>query len=180
MTTLVSLELTFDEASDGAVRQEWEALRLAGLPSQADHTGASNRPHVTLLVRSSLERFDGASVEGYLPMPLTLGAPILFGTRRTRVLARSIVPSAALLHFHAAVHQQAGSRDEGDHTAPGAWTPHVTLARRIPIDRLGAALEAVAAVGGGELEVRAVQLRRWDAADRRVTRVAGRGTLDQC
>ncbi|MDF2991682.1 MAG: hypothetical protein K0S37_2196 [Microbacterium sp.] len=180
MTTLVSLELTFDEASDGAVRQEWEALRLAGLPSQADHTGASNRPHVTLLVRSSLEQLDGASWEDELPLPLTLGAPILFGTRRTRVLARSIVPSAALLQLHAAVHERAGSPDHGDHTAPGAWTPHVTLARRIPLDRVGEALEAVADVGGGDLAVRAVQLRRWDAAERRVTLAAGRGTLDQC
>jgi len=180
MATVVSLELTFDEAADAVVRGEWDALRRAGLPSQADHTGASNRPHVTLLVRSVLQRFDATVLEGALPLTLTLGAPLLFGTRDKRVLARSVVPTRALLDLHATVHAAAGVSGEADHTAPGAWTPHVTLARRVPLDRIAEALSAVAAVGGGELTVRAAQLRRWDAAERRVTPLAGRGTLEPC
>lgn len=183
MTNVVSLEMTFDEASDAAVRREWEALRLAGLPSQADHTGASNRPHVTLLVRAALAPLAGAPWEDHLPLSLTLGAPILFGTRGTRVIARSVVPSAALLALHAAAHAEAGIPEhgnQGDHTAPGAWTPHVTLARRVPLERLSEALAAIADVGESELRVQATQLRRWDAAERRITHVAGRGTLEQC
>ncbi|KTS07206.1 hypothetical protein NS283_01625 [Microbacterium testaceum] len=180
MKSVVSLELTFDQSSDAAVRREWDALLAAGLPSQAQHTGASNRPHVTMLVRSSLNEIDGSTFEDGLPLGLTLGAPVLFGRGRSRVLARSVVPSAALLRLHAAVHAEAGAIEEDDHTAPGAWTPHVTLARRVPLEHLSEALTVVAAAGGGELSVRATCLRRWDAADRTITHIAGRGTLEPC
>jgi len=180
MTTVVSLELTFDDEADALVRAEWDALHRADLPSQAQHTGASNRPHLTVLVRSSLGAIDGHGLERAFPLSLTLGAPLLFGTRRTRVLARSVVPSRALLELHAAVHVKAGDHDEVDHTAPGAWMPHVTLARRVPLERVAEALDIVSAVGGGELTVQATSLRRWDAAERTVTHVAGRGTLEPC
>lgn len=176
----MSLELTFDDASDTAVRREWDALLGAGLPSQAQHTGSSNRPHVTMLVRSSLGTVDGSTLEGELPLSLTLGAPVLFGLGQSRVLARSVVPSAALLSLHAALHAEAGEGSEGDHTAPGAWTPHVTLARRVPLARVPEALAVVAVCGGAELPVRATCLRRWDAADRTITHIAGRGTLEPC
>ncbi|MFK9307191.1 hypothetical protein ACJEJT_24100, partial [Escherichia coli] len=54
MTSVVSLELVLDEAADAEIRREWTLLDEAGLPSQAQHTGASNRPHITLLVRTAL------------------------------------------------------------------------------------------------------------------------------
>lgn len=176
----MSLELTFDDESDAAVRREWDALLDAGLPSQAQHRGASNRPHVTTLVRTALGPLDGAGLEAKLPLDLTLSAPLLFGVGNSRVIARSVVPSAALLDLHAAVHSLAGARDGEDHTAPGAWTPHVTLARRVPLARLGEALAVVAETGGGEVAVRAVSLRRWDAGPRTITHIAGRGTLESC
>jgi len=176
----VSLELTFDAASDAAVRREWHALLDAGLPSQAQHKGASNRPHVTMLVRPFLEEVDGTGLEDMLPLALTLGAPLLFGVGRNRVIARSVVPSASLLELHAAVHSRAGAVEGHDHTAPGGWTPHVTLARRVPLERVGEALAVLADTGGGEVPVRATRLRRWDAASRTITHIAGRGTLEPC
>jgi len=176
----VSLELTFDEASDAAVRREWRALLDAGLPSQAQHKGASNRPHVTMLVRPSLEEVAGTGLEDMLPLDLTLGAPLLFGVGRSRVVARSIVPSVSLLHLHAAVHSRAGAPEGQDHTAPGAWTPHVTLARRVPLEGVAEALAVLADTGGGEMRVRATRLRRWDADTRTITHIAGRGTLESC
>jgi hypothetical protein len=57
---VVSLELVLDARTDASVRREWALLKAAGPPSQARHTGASNRPHVTLLVRSALHDLPGA------------------------------------------------------------------------------------------------------------------------
>lgn len=180
MASVVSLEVVFDAAADAAVRREWALLADAGLPSQAQHTGASNRPHVTLLVRTALPPFPAERVEGMLPLPLTLGAPVLFGTGRTRVLARSLIPTTALLDLHGAVHALAGSGDDAPHTRPGEWTPHVTLARRLPLDRVGDALAALADGGGEPLAAHALGIRRWDAATRTVSPIAGRGTLEPC
>lgn len=146
------------------MRREWDDLIAAGLPSAGRHTGASNRPHVTLLVRGALAPFDASRVLR-AAFPVTLGAPILFGRGERRVLARMVVPSAELLALHAAVHETAEPGEDAAHTLPGAWTPHVTLARRMPVAELGRALPLV----GGELHGRAAALRRWDAASATVT-----------
>ncbi|MDQ1123284.1 2'-5' RNA ligase family protein [Microbacterium trichothecenolyticum] len=171
MSHVVSLELLLDAAADAAVRSEWNLLAAAGLPSQAHHTGETNSPHITLLVRSTLPEIDATAVRPMLPLALTLGAPVLFGSGRTRVVARSVVPSSALLELHTSVHTLAGPGDDVAHTRPGAWSPHVTLARRVPLDRIGAALDALSG-GGGDLPARATAIRRWDAALKTVTFVA--------
>lgn len=180
MSDIVSLELVFDAESDAAIRAEWDALVAADLPSQARHTGASNRPHITLLVRGSLPHLDPAPFADGLPLPMTLGAPVLFGAGRSRVIARSVVPSAALLSLHARVHEVVGAGDDVDHTRPGAWTPHVTLARRVPLDRLGEALDVLAQQAPPERDVVAVGIRRWETATKTVSDVLTRGTLEGC
>lgn len=177
---IVSLELVFDDDTDAAVRAEWDALAAADLPSQARHTGASNRPHTTLAVRPSIGGMDAAPLEALLPVAVTLGAPVLFGGARHRVVARLVVPSAELLALHAAVHRAAGMGEDLDHTLPGAWTPHVTLARRVPVERVGEALTALAEHGAGDIAGHAVGIRRWDAQAREISTVVGRGTLDPC
>lgn len=168
---VVSIELLPDAALEEAVRAEWAALAAAGLSSMAAHTAESNRPHVTLLVRSTLDPFDPAPVLATAP-PLILGAPVLFGEGERRVLARSVVLSRELLELHAALHALAGPGDDAAHTAPGAWTPHVTLARRVRLADLARALPLV----GGELHGRADSLRRWDAASRVVTDLGSFGS----
>jgi hypothetical protein len=162
---VVSIELLLDPETEAAVRAEWEALADAGFSSLARHESESNRPHVTLLVRTVLPAFDAGSALVRAPFALTLGAPVLFGAGDRRVLARSIVPSAELLELHTAVHGAAGTGDDAPHTASGAWTPHVTLARRLRLADVAAALPLV----GGELPGHAVGLRRWDAATATVT-----------
>jgi 2'-5' RNA ligase len=153
-----------DAATEAAVRAEWDALAAAGLSSAGAHTGASNRPHVTLLVRTSLSAIDAAPLLRE-PVPLVLGAPVLFGAGERRVLARAVVPSARLLGLHADLHAVAGAGDDVPHTAPGEWTPHVTLARRLRT----ADLERALALVGGEVHGFAASLRRWDAASATVT-----------
>lgn len=134
-----SIELVLDEATDGAIRAEWHALAAEGLPSLASHTASSNAPHVTLaagtgLVVSAvtLDTFD------VLPTPARFGALATFPAGRDRfVLVRTVVVTAELLSIHARV--LATAIDPVPTSRPEAWTPHVTLARRLTAAQVGAA-----------------------------------------
>ena len=186
---VVSLELLLDDETDTRVRAEWSALAEAGFSSLAGHTAASNRPHITLLVRGAVADLPAQVLADAvsLPLPITLGAPVLFGAGDRRILARSIIPSEALLTFHARIHALAGpaatptpSHPGGDapHTRPGEWTPHVTLARRLRLVDLPRALELLDELnpdsGSGAGSGWATTLRRWDAASATVTDIFGR------
>src|SRR5690349_4999578 len=100
-----SVELLPDGELDAAVRAQWHRLAAAGLPSQARHRGASNRPHVTLAVSDrpwppSVETALAATARP-LPVPLRLGGLVVFPHGDRCVVARLVVPSAALLDLHA-------------------------------------------------------------------------------
>lgn len=179
---VVSLELLLDPVTEARIRAEWDALAGAGLSSLAGHTAASNRPHITLLVRTALTPLaaEALSAAVALPFPVELGAPRLFGAGDRRVLARSVIPSRALLQLHSVVHDLAGPGDDAPHTRPGEWTPHVTLARRLRLDTLPQALrllddaDAEADPADGVSDAprgTATALRRWDAASATVTQV---------
>ena len=169
-----SVELVLDEALDVLVRDEWDALRDAGLPSQARHTGASNAPHVTIGVADLVEVEAAlAAVDYGAGSPLRLGGLLVFGGRRS-VLSRVVVPSAGLIATHLAVQAALdGAPGRPDTTRPGAWTPHVTLARRLDRDQLAAALE-VLADRPRELAGTIRGARRWDS-DARATWAVGTG-----
>ena len=85
------------------------------------------------------------------------------------MLARAVVPSAALLALHARVHAvldgEPACGPSVPHLAPGTWTPHVTLARALPAADLSTAVTALGplpeVVGSG------AAVRRWDATRRR-------------
>lgn len=164
MSDIVSIELLLDPETEAQVRGEWDALASAGLSSLGAHTSPSNRPHVTLLVRSALPEL---TVGAALPIPVTLGAPVLFGGGDRRVLARSVIPSPELMSLHASVHAAAGDGDDAPHTAPGEWMPHVTLARRLKLTDLETALPLI----GADIAGLGIALRRWDAATATVTEV---------
>ncbi|WP_323741480.1 2'-5' RNA ligase family protein [Pseudoclavibacter sp. VKM Ac-2867] len=191
MSDIVSLELLFDTATETQIREEWRVLQELGVSSMGAHTGASNRPHLSLLVRSPSPddaRGEGESAPadaasgqagpggpplldidavrdavGGLPIALTLGGPQLFTSGTRAVLARSVVPSAGLLEFHAQLHERAGDAEiavDLPHTTPGTWTPHVTLARRLKLADLEL---AVSALELAPLHALATELRLWDA-----------------
>lgn len=165
MSDIVSIELILDPAGDAAVRADWQRLADAGLSSLAAHTSPSNRPHLTLLVRPTLADLEFPDAVARLPLRVRLGAPLLFGTGDRRVLARQVVPTEALLGLHRDVHIAAGAGPDAAHTAPGEWTPHVTLARRLRVETLPEALGLL----GPEIDAHLVALRRWDAASATVT-----------
>ena len=149
------------------------------MPSQARHTGDSNAPHVTVAVRTAVpEELDVeiAHRAGPLPLPVVLGGLVVFARRRC-VLARAVVPSAGPLALHSGVHEvlEAAVATTGPSAAyldPGSWTPHVTLARNLTPEQVGAAVRLLGPVA--DLPGSAVALRRWDAAARRTWVVHGR------
>ncbi|HEX2810439.1 MAG TPA: 2'-5' RNA ligase family protein [Kineosporiaceae bacterium] len=176
-----SVELLLDDELDAAVRAQWQALADAGLPSQARHTGSSNRPHVTLAVTATTwpepveARLSDAAASG-LPLRVRLGGLIVFGHGPRHVLARLIVPSSGLLALHAAICDVVADAPGGvAHTGPGEWTPHVTLARQLTVRQFPTALASLAgpAARPREPEGVAVAVRRWDGVARREWLIAG-------
>ncbi|MET0820857.1 MAG: 2'-5' RNA ligase family protein [Aeromicrobium sp.] len=163
-----SVELVLDPVLDGQVREEWQLLLAADLPSQARHAGASNAPHVTLGVADRIDAAAERALENVdygAGLPLRLGGPLVFGGR-TSVLSRAVVPTSQLLATHAAVHSAlSGMPGRPDTTQPGLWTPHVTLARRLGRDELSAAL-TVLAERPRELIGTIRCGRRWDSDER--------------
>ncbi|MGC5076236.1 2'-5' RNA ligase family protein [Agrococcus sp. DT81.2] len=166
---MTSIELLLDSAAEGRVRVEWEALAAAGMSSLARHDAPSNRPHVTLLARSTPVAHPLGIDAAALPLPLVVGPPVLLGEGDRRVLARVVVASAALLALHAEVLLSAGPGDDPAHLLPGRWLPHVTLARRIRLADVPAALELL----GPPIDAQGVAVRRWDAATATVSHAAG-------
>lgn len=167
-----SLELLLDDAADAAVRRRWAALLDAGLPSQARHTTAASRPHTTLIAAPQVSSDLFATVAtavAVLPVPVRLGAPLVFGTDRHRTLALSVVPTDDLLSLHALVFRLAQPViDETAvpaHCRPGRWTPHITLARRLDGAQLTNALTVLDGLPG-QVAGSYVALRRWDGHEK--------------
>lgn len=162
-----SVEMLLSADLDAAVRSEWALLAAAGVPSQADHTGASNAPHVTVAVA---DHVDAATDDRLRALRLgrpevVLGGMLVFPGRRS-VLARLVVPSAALLEVHAAVADALGDVEQlSEHLAPGRWTPHVTIARRLRDEELDTAWRLLVD-RPRELVGTGAGLRRWDAGAR--------------
>jgi hypothetical protein len=164
-----SVELVFDADTDARIRRVWEDLDAVGVRSQAAVKSPSNRPHVTLVVADQMsDDVDDALVPvlSRLPLACRLGAPMLFG-RGPFTLVRLVVPSAELLALHADVHGVClpfMTPGVLPHAAPGEWTPHVTLGRRVDAAQLPTVFE-VASVSS-DVDASAVGLRHWDGDSR--------------
>ena len=165
-----SVELLFDRDADAAIRRIWDDLTEAGVRSQAAHRAPSNRPHVTVAVAETMDESVNDALRPLLrrlPLHCTIGAPMLFG-RRDFTLVRLIVPSPELLSLHAEVHSTCLPHMPAgplQHSEPGQWTPHVTLARRLPADQLKAAMTLKSV--GHHLSAAVVGLRHWDGNSKR-------------
>ena len=168
MSDAVSIELLLDDESEASVRADWDGLARAGHSSLAAHTSASNRPHITLLVRPVLPHVDFAEAAALLPVGITLGPPIVFEHGDRGVLVRPVVLDEALLAVYNAVRAAVPPGEDAPHIDPASWTPHVTLARRLRLASLDDALGQL----GPERVGWAVGLRRWDSRTRTVTTLA--------
>ncbi|WP_179474965.1 2'-5' RNA ligase family protein [Mycolicibacterium vinylchloridicum] len=164
-----SIELLLDQRAETAIRQMWRELADAGLPSQLSVTSHTNRPHITLVAAERIapdidEELSWLAAE--LPRPAVLGAPLVFGGGRL-TLARLVIPSDSLLAAHEQVYDDClpFASNVFAHSAPGRWTPHVTLGRRFTPAQIGEALtiDGLAA----EIRVSLVGMRRWDGDAKR-------------
>jgi hypothetical protein len=156
MPRLHALELVPDAAGDAAVRRDWRALRDAGLPSQLDHTGGTNTPHVTVLALPTLDagtEARAAHLVGRL-LPVTVrvsGLAFLGGDKVTVVRLLDVPPSL--------VRAVLDLRDRAEGERHAGWLPHVTLARRVP---RAEAHRVVDLLGYDDVALTLVALRRWD------------------
>lgn len=162
-----TVELLLDEATEAAVVEQWQALVDDGLPSSGRNPSPTNRPHVTTAVATAMPSGlddELATAVGALPLPTRLGGLVVFGGRRL-VLSRLVVASAGLVDLHARVADVvAACPGQPANARPGAWTPHVTLARGLTPEQLG---RAVAVLGRApDLEAQVVAVRRWDGEAR--------------
>ncbi|BBX61187.1 hypothetical protein MSAS_03610 [Mycobacterium saskatchewanense] len=163
-----SIELLFDPDTEAAIRQIWDGLAALSQLGLSVRT-PPGRPHMTLAVADHIGEGADALLRplaGRLPLPCTVGAPLLLG-RSSAILARLVVPTPALLDLHAQVHGACRGELEPEpapNSLPGRWTPHVTLARRVEGPALGRAL----AVGGRPQEIAGcfAALRRWNGDEK--------------
>ena len=155
MPRLHALELTLSPDSEAAVRRDWQVLRDLGLPSQLDHTGGTNTPHVTVValpsISSSLEAATADAIGPLLPLTVRVSGLALLGGRKV-TLARLLDVPPALSQAVLSLHAASDDRHLG-------WLPHVTLGRRIPRDSVGVAIDAL---GWDDVELTLAALRRWD------------------
>ncbi|MGJ9423152.1 2'-5' RNA ligase family protein [Aeromicrobium sp. CF3.5] len=156
MPRLHALELLPDAAGEATIRDDWQALRDAGLPSMLDHRGGTNTPHVTVIsvpaIDGALERVAADSIASLLPLSVsTAGIAVLGGALIT--LVRLVAPSDDLVGQVMPLRAATTG-----HPHPG-WTPHVTLARRLPRDAVQRALDVLAPRTDALV---LTTLRRWD------------------
>ncbi len=167
MSTLHALELIPDDEGDAAVRRDWESLREAGLPSQLDHPGRSNAPHLTVVSAPALpdDAVDVARARlgGLLPIRARAAGLLLLGGERLTV-ARAFDLEDDVVRRVLAVRVQVPDRRHV------GWLPHVTLARRLS---RADAQRAVDALGWADVQVTFTALRRWDPEVRSTRVVAG-------
>ena len=161
---LHAIELLADAAGDDAVRRDWARLREAGLPSQLDHRGPANAPHLTVLAAPALPA-DERTVEllaPLLPVEVRAAGLLLLGGRRVTVARALDVPDPLV----AAVSRL---RDDVADVPHQGWLPHVTLARRLERRRVQEALDVL---GWEDVRLLLTTLRRWDPDAGQVTVLA--------
>ncbi|MFD4368730.1 2'-5' RNA ligase family protein [Rhodococcus sp. NPDC058521] len=172
-----SVELLLDDGATRAVRADWRLLWEADIPSLARVTAETNRPHITLFVAQTIPPEVDEALRRAIGAPtiaIRSGGHVIFGGANL-TLASSVVPSLALLNLHRQVwdtaHKVAPTTLEVPrHIAPGKWTPHITLSRRLPAHRLGEAVHLLAQSGTARNEDvtwRGAALRRWDGDTKR-------------
>ena len=163
MPRLHAIELLPDDAGSDVVRREWQALRDAGLPSQLDHRGTTNTPHVTVVAAPALATKDEQRarelVAGLLPVEARAGGIGLLGGAKVSLVRLLDVPDELV---RAVLDLRAGAADV-QHVG---WLPHVTLARRVRRADVPAALEVL---GHDDVVLTLSSLRRWDPDARTVT-----------
>lgn len=156
MPRLHAIELLPDDAGSDVVRRDWQALHDAGLPSQLDHRGTTNSPHVTVVAGPALTTDDEQRarelVASLLPVEARAGGIGLLGGAKVSLVRLLDVPDELV---RAVLDLRSGVPDV-HHVG---WLPHVTLARRVSRVDVPTALQVL---GHEDVVLTLTALRRWD------------------
>jgi 2'-5' RNA ligase len=140
-----TVELLPGDELDRAVRAAWMRLDAAGFVSLAQHRHPTNRPHLTLASAEVLPPPAAiADALRLLPIEVRLEGLHLFGGR-SGVLAWAVDGGHVLRDLQARVWSALDGGDGNPQHEPDAWTPHLTLARRVRPNQLALAAQAVGA-----------------------------------
>jgi len=140
-----AVELHFDPQAEMRVRSLWDELARQGIRSLPPLIGS--RPHISIAV---FDRVDPARVRPELeelaatlaPLPLTFGAVGTFPAKEGVVFLTPVV-TPELLELHQSVHARLDALGLRalEHSRPGRWVPHCTVAIDLPREQLLPALE---------------------------------------
>ncbi|WP_168207571.1 2'-5' RNA ligase family protein [Microlunatus elymi] len=170
-----SIELLLEDEAEAAIKRQWRLLADAGLPSEhrpAPGTG-SRRPHVTVVACEQIPMATatglGPTLAEALPLPVTIGVPMIFGTAKVGrpglILVRQVLANVRLLELQQRLKEGCPQALDG-HFDEGRWAPHVTLARRLRPDQIPVALQLLARTGASngaprEMQVNLTGARFW-------------------
>jgi 2'-5' RNA ligase len=163
-----SVELTLDSAAEAALVAQLDRLAAAGLArARRPEPQGQHLPHVTLYAADAIPEASEAvlpEIVADIELTVRIGAVMIFGPRSGRcILVRQVLASVELLELQQRVALACGA-DPAGQFGRGHWSPHVTLARRVPSDQVG---KAVSVLGSrGELDARIERCRRWDGKRR--------------
>ena len=140
-----AIQLFFDPASDTAVRNLWAELASTGLPYPLSDSG--NRPHFSLAIYGEINTTVCADLlnsfaQTHAPFALSINSLGIFPGEQAVVFLAPIV-SPHLWDLHRQVHQvlQDIGALPSTYYLPGQWTPHCTLATRVPPHFISQAVE---------------------------------------
>lgn len=166
MPKLHALELVPDDDGQDLVRRDWQVLHDAGLPSQLQHRGATNAPHVTVVAAAALPvaAISGAAtgLGDLLPVLARASGLLVLGGERVTI-ARAVDLDDDVVRRVLAVREQVPDRQHV------GWLPHVTLARRVSRADVQRAVDVL---GHADRVLTLTELRHWDPDQNRVTTVA--------
>lgn len=163
-----SVELTLDPSAEAALVSQWDRLAAAGVASpKRPEPHGHHLPHITLYAADAISETAESGLPGIVAgvsLTVHVGAVMIFGPRKGEcILVRHVSASVELLELQQRVARACGADPEGQF-GPGRWSPHVTLARRVPSDHVGKAVNVLGS--RGELEATIQRCRRWDGRRR--------------
>lgn len=145
-----AIELFLDEAGDARIREIWERIAAAGLPSRLLELG--NTPHVSLGVCAGLDPVDFARRLGEFAArePAPHATLVSLGTfsNRQGVVFLGVIATRELIELHERFDAlfRGVARDPWEYYRPGRWVPHCTLTTALAPEQVAPALRVCAEI----------------------------------
>lgn len=137
--------LLFDRPTERVLRQLWQRLEARGVQTPATHTHGRHVPHLSMAVLRSWDLETVRAAVEALPDagPATVRFDAVAAFRRGRMNLVPAVTSRLVARQERIVAALGASEDElHKHYVPGIWTPHVTVATRVPLEQTPLVIEA--------------------------------------